>query len=215
MSTAYKTWVLLCLILYLHHACTAVFYSDTPEMCVWAPLKWQETFRLQSSAALTLSAAQGLADSDTMCLCLLQKAYFLSQFVVGVYVWSLCIFGFVSLPAFSWTRACTCICVLPKCGWIIPSFSCTAVWGPSVCHVYVLESLCNWREPLKAPRHMESCSFGCLSVHTSIHFNCPELWLMDSHYYLLHGLSVGLNTLICNKVWDRADPWPWDWLHKA
>lgn len=86
--------------------------------------------------------------------------------------------------------------------------------GP-LCVMSMLGSLCNWREPLQAPRHMELSSFGCLSVHISIHFNCPESWLMDSHYYLLHGLSVGLNTLICNKLWDRADPWLWDWPHKA
>lgn len=97
---------------------------------VWAPQKWQDTFRLQRSAALAQSAALPLADSDMIGLGLLRKAYFLSRFAVVVYVWSLCIFGFVPLPASFWTCACLCICVLLNPGWFIPSFSGSAVWGP-------------------------------------------------------------------------------------
>lgn len=137
-----------------------------PEMYVWVPLKCQDTFRLQSSGALMLSAAQSLADSDTMYLCLWQKAYFLSRFAVGVYVWSLCIFGFVSLSAFFSTHSCRCICVrayMSKCGWIILSFSRIAVWGP-LCVMSMHRGLYVIEERVGRPHHMEPSSFGCLSL---------------------------------------------------
>lgn len=124
-STALKMWVLLCFLLYCHHPAKWRF-KDVPSfftlICAAFPLKryvstrqkWQDTFRLQRSAVLALSAALGLAHSDVICLGLLQKAYFLSRFAVIVYVWSLYIFGFVSLPTIFWTRACLCICVCSR-----------------------------------------------------------------------------------------------------
>lgn len=121
------------------------------KMYVSACQKWQHTFRLQRSAVLALSAALGLAASDVICLGLLQKAYFLSRFAVIVYVWSLYIFGFVSLPTIFWTRACLCICVFPNPGWFIPSFSGVAVWGPPCVMsirsgLYVIEASL-WKPP--------------------------------------------------------------------
>lgn len=136
------------------------------KMYVWAPQKWQDTFRLQRSAALARRAALPLADSDMIGLGLQQKAYFLSRFAVVVYVWSLCIFGFVSLPAIFWTRACLCICVLLNPGWFIPSFSGGAVWGPpSVMSMrsglYVIEESL-WKPP----------PYGAEQLWTSV---CPYI----------------------------------------
>lgn len=197
------TYVLLFFILIL-----AAFPA---EMCVWAPLKWQDTLKLQRSAALMLGAAQGLADSA------IHVFVSSAESLLSVSFASLCTFRFVSLPAFFRTRAWTCIYVLPKCRWIILSFSRVAVWG-SLCVMSMRWGLYEIEESLWTPNPPPPYGaeqLWCLSVHTSIHFNCQESWLMDSHYYLLHGLSVGLNTLICNKVWDHTDPWPWDWPHKA
>lgn len=133
------------------------------KMYAWAPQKWHYTFRLQRSAALAQSAAMPLA---MIGLGLLQKAYFLSRFAVVVYVWSLCIFGFVSLPASFWTRACLCICVLLNPGWFIPSFSGGAVWGPSSVMsmrsgLYVIEESL-WKPP----------PYGAEQLQTSV---CPYI----------------------------------------
>lgn len=176
MSTAYKTWVLLCSVLYLYHLAkwcfmyislfsVLILVAFSPKMCVWALPKWQDTFRLQSRAVLMLSTAQGLADLDAMCLCFCRKL----SFCLGL--WSACMceasvfLGLCLCQPFFRTRAWTCICVLPKCRWIISPFCCCL--GPSVCHVYASDVIeeSHW----SPPAIWSWAALGvCLSIHQFI-----------------------------------------------
>lgn len=82
--------------------------------------------------------------------------------------------------------ACTCIrvCMTNHCMIYFIFLWCCRL-GLSVCHAYEQRSLSNWSGPLKAPCHMEPSSLGCLSVHPSISYNCPQPGLYVVTIYCL------------------------------
>lgn len=94
---------------------------------------------------------------------------------------SFCCWSYV----WAYTCTCVCMCVTNHC-MIYTIFLCCCCLGPSVCHAYAQRSLCNWNGPLKAPCHMETSSLGCLYVHPSISFNCPELGFCAVTIYWVH-----------------------------
>lgn len=104
-------------------------------------------------------------------------------------------------------HVCASVHLLHQTVWFIPLLWCNCL-GHSVCYVYAQRSLCNCRKPPKAPFHLEATSIGCLSVHPSIYFNCPESGL---GVIMVHRLNI----LIHNQVWDHTNSLPWCWPDNA
>lgn len=108
---------------------------------------------------------------------------------------------------------CIHVCVLLTTVWFIPSFSGVAVWGP-LCvmpmrrGLYVIE-VGLWKPPaIWSPAALDVClSIRQFLLIAQSQDSVP--WL--SIEWILHRL----NTLICNKVWDLTNPWPWDWPDNA
>lgn len=102
------------------------------------------------------------------------------------------------------------VCVLLTAAWSIPWFSSVAVCG-SLCvmpmhrGLYVI-AVGLWKPPaIWTPVALDLC----LSIRQLLLIAQSQdsvLWLR---------ILYRLNTLICNKIWDLNNPWPWDWPDNA
>lgn len=125
--------------------------------------------------------------------------------------------------AVSWAAICTfTVCVLmceygsvciANCCMIYSLILWCCCLGLFLCHANAQRSLCNCSGPLKTPTIWTPAALDlCLSIRQLLLIAQSQdsvLWL-HTEWFLPR-----LNTLICNKIWDLTNPWPWDWPDNA